>query len=77
MTELIDDRDTLRAFKGFPVRDDQEPEDEEQLVPILDDETPSEPEVDLHALARKIYALLKQELALERERLTSPGRRRQ
>jgi hypothetical protein len=32
-------------------------------------ETPADQEIDLQALARKVYALLKQELKLERERL--------
>jgi len=32
-------------------------------------ETPADQEIDLQALARKVYELLKQELKLERERL--------
>ena len=40
------------------------------------DRTPSEPSIDLEALARKVYDLLRRELRLERERLgqTRPGR---
>jgi hypothetical protein len=33
------------------------------------EETAAEQEIDLHALASKVYDLLKQELRLERERL--------
>jgi hypothetical protein len=36
---------------------------------IPSQETPAGQEIDLQALARKVYALLKQELTLERERL--------
>lgn len=32
-------------------------------------EAPADQEIDLQALARKVYALLKQELELERERV--------
>jgi hypothetical protein len=32
-------------------------------------ETPADQEIDLQALARKVYELLKQELELERERV--------
>jgi hypothetical protein len=32
-------------------------------------ETPADQEIDLQALARKVYELLKQELELERQRL--------
>ena len=41
---------------------------------VVSQGAPVDQEIDLQALAHKIYALLKQELQLERERLGRSGR---
>jgi len=63
----VDDLNAFRTFRGFPPAPDlksgsaeEEPEAVEEAI---------ESETDLRALAEKVYALLKRELALERERL--------
>ncbi len=76
MSSLADDLNTFRLFRGFPPRDDslsgpagsgEEAGPAEEPSPA--GETPAEPEIDLRALAEKVYALLGQEARLERERL--------
>lgn len=72
MPSLADDLNTFRAFRGPP------PQDQDDLLPgpagageepEPEEEASAEPEIDLKALAEKLYALLRQEARLERERL--------
>lgn len=70
MSLLADDLNTFRIFRGFPPQDDSltgPPSAEEGLGPA--EETSAAPEIDLRVLAEKVYALLRQEARLERERL--------
>jgi hypothetical protein len=77
MSSLADDLDTFRIPRGFPPQDDllsgpantgEEPEVAEEVLGPAE-ETSAEPEIELKALAEKVYALLRQEARLERERL--------
>ena len=77
MSSLADDLDTLR-IPGLPPADGPEPgsaggEEESELAgeaPEPLEQAPAEPRtLPLESLAEKVYALLKQELRLERERL--------
>jgi hypothetical protein len=72
MSSLADDLNTFRVFRGFPPRD----QDESLPGPVgagakpeLAEEVLAGAEIDLKALAEKVYALLRQEARLERERL--------
>jgi hypothetical protein len=44
--------------------------------PGEDDQVPAGPQIDLDLLAKRVFALLKQELRVERERLGRHGSRR-
>jgi hypothetical protein len=77
MSPLADDLNAFRVSREFLPQDDllsgpastgEEPEVAEE-VPEPAEETSAEPEIDLKALAEKVYALLRQEVRLERERL--------
>lgn len=71
MSSLADDLNTFRVFRGFPPQDQESlpglASTEEALEPA--EETSATPEIDLQALAEKVYALFRQEARLERERL--------
>ncbi len=58
-------RDTRRSKQDNSARPD---------VDAVDQGASTSQEIDLHALARRIYALLRHELQLERERLGRNGR---
>jgi len=71
MSSLADDLRTFRVFRRFPPQDQESlpglASAEEALEPA--EETSATPEIDLQALAEKVYALFRQEARLERERL--------
>jgi hypothetical protein len=70
MSLLADDLDTFRVLRGFPPQDDSLPGPvSAEEAPEFVEETPAAPRVDLKALAERVYALLRQEARLERERL--------
>ena len=82
MSSLEEDLNTFRIYSSglSPMEDGGDEEDEELTLEAADvEESPAPAEetltetsiepIDLPALADRIYALLKQELRLERERL--------
>ena len=68
--EIKDEPGGLRVLRGFS--SDEEPADqgsapEDEMA--LEEEPAPEVEIDLQALAGKVFALFRQELRVERERL--------
>jgi len=67
MSRLVDDSNAFRAFRGFsPATGSKSSAAEEEAGAV---EETLESEAGLRALAEKVYALLKQELTVEGERV--------